>query len=176
MPLSINGISIPSTGKVLQNGVSMSQVNRNGEQVWKQAVEKQYIIYSQATKSGWWSSFGSGAISGELRYWIGRGTTYSPYIDLTRYTKIYINLFCQIQYGGSVGLSFGFCPQSNPNNWVWSKSLPVASYGSWAGPNITGTYDISSLTGSHRIKQVSDGGSGGTVHTFLGTSYFIYLE
>ena len=106
----------------------------------------------------------------------GAGQIFSPYIDLTRYTKITINLFIQISGSGSVELAFGFCREAAPNDWIWYRTTGVKSGSNWTGPNISGTYDISGLTGRHRIKQLSINGSGDTVHTFLGNSYFTYLE
>ncbi|MBS6866579.1 MAG: hypothetical protein KH196_12940 [Oscillospiraceae bacterium] len=176
MALVINGTSIPTSGKVVCNGTSLKQLNIGGTKVWNSAVEKQYSIYNTASRSGWWSSFGNGVLDSGLRYWMGRGQIFSPYIDLTQYTKITINLFIQISGAGSVELAFGFCRESAPNDWVWMQRTGVVSAGAWQGPNISGTYDISGLTGRHRIKQMSINGSGDTVHTFLGNSYFTYLE
>ena len=175
-PLTVNGTAIPSSGKVIYNGTSLKQVNFGGTKVWNSAVEKQYSIYSTAGRSGWWSSFGNGVLDSGLRYWTGRGQIFSPYIDLTRYTKITINLFIQISGSGSVELAFGFCREAAPNDWIWYRTTGVKSGSNWTGPNISGTYDISGLTGRHRIKQMSINGSGDTVHTFLGNSYFTYLE
>ena len=176
MALTVNGTASPSSGKVIYNGTSLKQVNFGGTKVWNSAVEKQYSIYSTAGRSGWWSSFGNGVLDSGLRYWTGRGQIFSPYIDLTRYTKITINLFIQISGSGSVELAFGFCREAAPNDWIWYRTTGVKSGSNWTGPNISGTYDISGLTGRHRIKQMSINGSGDTVHTFLGNSYFTYLE
>ena len=125
----------------------------------------------------------AGGLLSEMACWIpafdtgrGGGQIFSPYIDLTRYTKITINLFIQISGSGSVELAFGFCREAAPNDWIWYRTTGVKSGSNWTGPNISGTYDISGLTGRHRIKQMSINGSGDTVHTFLGNSYFTYLE
>lgn len=164
-----NGTANSTIGFIYDNNGTANSL------VYQAQTERTQEIYNISTHAGWWSVFGASTVSGGYRHYGGNGEYFSPFIDLTNYTKITITLFVQLSNGGNVSLGFGFCPQSNPNSYVWSKWAGSGPYGSWQGPALTGTYDISDLKGIYRIKQQTLNGPD-TANTYLGNSYFTYLE
>lgn len=167
-----NGSVNTQIGKVYDNNGTTNSL------IYTAYTEATQTIYSTSTRTGWWASFGAGTVeAGGYRYYIANSTSvevFSPYIDLTDYTKITLSLFAQFPNGGSGNLLFGFCPQSNPNNYVWNQVTGTGTYGEWQGPSFSGTYDISALMGNHRIKQMLVATVSGA-NIYLGNSYFTYL-
>lgn len=164
-----NGSVNTQIGKVYDSNGSANSL------IYQFATEKTQVIYDTSAHTGWWANFGTGIANGLYRHYTGSGEYFSPWIDLTNYTKVTIHLFVRLSNGGSVGLNFGFCPQSDPINYHWNQGVGVKGYDTWQGPDLKGTYDISSLTGIWRIKQQTYNGPD-TANTYLGNSNFTYLD
>ena len=165
-----NGSANTQIGKVYDNNGNVNSL------VYQYAAEKKQEIYNTSTKGGWWSHFGTGEANGMFRYYIGNGIYRSPWIDLTNYKTVKINLFVQLPNGGTVTVYFGITSQANPNGTVWSVSAGNGiAYGAWKGPSISNTFDLSSFSGVYRLQQETVA-SDALAHTYLSDSHFIYLE
>lgn len=194
MPLSINGISIPSTGKVLQNGVSMSQVNRNGEQVWNN-VPPQLVLYDGPGGINRMSAVNFGNVYNNNATTQGNGVkcwNLSPWgngdsnlrtaailrsssaYDLTNYTRYHM---IWTSYGG-----YGAAPWGVPRCTMYTATVTGAlphtnsPARTWAVTDTkeykidfgwhTGSFDISSIQGMNYV-YVGNWGNGNASSVYV---------
>lgn len=150
MALTINGTSIPSSGKVVCNGTSLKQLNIGGTKVWNSGID--LIAANNWTCTHYWQGWFS-SNNNQLKLYMQADNTGSSNWVIVRSAALDLSGYSQITLtwdNGTAGINWmGFCGFSTNaklqfNNWAGTNFAPEILITRDQGASGTKTFSIPS--------------------------------